>query len=138
MALMPCATASLMQVVCCWTSFLLSQTETSNPYFAAFFWYIFQEKPWDGLSICAMNMSLALPAAADGPAPVAAGPVAAGPPVAPGLEHAATAIIATESSAPARTTLLCIESPPLPLNGRGAPDVWVRTRLQTEQPSRGS
>src|ERR1044071_1541626 len=131
MALMPCATWSLMHVVCCWTSFFLSQTETSKPYLAAFFWYIFQEKPWDGLSICAMNMSLALPAAADGAAPVAAGPVAAGP-VAPGLEHAATTIIAAESSAPARTTLRCIDSPPLPLNGRGTPTIRVRTRAQTD------
>ena len=57
MALAPCATASLMQVVCCWTSFLLSQTETVKPYLAAFFWYIFQEKACDGLLIWATNVS---------------------------------------------------------------------------------
>ena len=49
-----------MQVVCCWTSPLLSQTGTLKPYFAAFFWYIFQEKAWDGLSIWAMNISVGL------------------------------------------------------------------------------
>src|SRR6185503_14729753 len=129
MALAPAATASLMQVVCCWTSFLLSQTETWNPYFAAFFWYIFQEKPWDGLSICATNVSF-FKAAVVAPAPVAAGPVAAG------VEHAATASIATESSAPARTEFRCIDSPPLPLNGRGTPTIRVRTRVQTQQLSR--
>src|ERR1044072_5552714 len=89
MALTPCATASLMQVVCCWTSPLLSQTLTLKPYFSAFFWYIFQEKAWDGLSIWATNISVGLSPDAAEPAGDAAPPEAgaeAGPPEV----HAAT------------------------------------------------
>src|SRR6187200_1459041 len=78
MALVPAATASLMQVVCFWTSPPLSQFETSKPYWAAFFWYIFQEKAWDGLSIWAMNVSLGLAPAAPDDAALGAAPLAAG------------------------------------------------------------
>src|SRR6478736_3961998 len=62
------ATALLMAAVCCWASFLLSMLMTLKPYFAAFFWYIFQEKAWDGFVIVAMNARVGLspPAAADG------------------------------------------------------------------------
>ena len=57
-----------MQVVCCCTSFLLSQTETLKPYLAAFFWNIFQEKAWDGLSIWATNARVCRSAPAVGAA----------------------------------------------------------------------
>src|SRR6185295_11460548 len=98
MASTPCATASLMQVVCCWTSPLLSQTETLKPYFAAFFWYIFQEKACDGLSIWAMNISVG---ASAGRAPVDAPADAPGDDEAvPELHAPATRTMATRAVAP--------------------------------------
>ena len=54
-----------MAAVCFWTSPLLSRLMTLKPYFSAFFWYIFQEKAWDGFCIWAMNASVGRPAAED-------------------------------------------------------------------------
>src|SRR5258706_7636360 len=67
------ATALLMAAVCFWTSPPLSKLMTLKPYLAAFFWYIFQEKAWDGFGICAMNASV-------GKSPPAEGAVDAPPP----------------------------------------------------------
>ena len=100
MALVPCATASLMQVVCCWTSPLLSQTATFQPYCSAFFWYIFQEKACDGLSIWATNVRVGF--SPDGASVAAGASVApAGASVAGALElvlppQAATRTAATD------------------------------------------
>src|SRR4029079_15009660 len=84
------ATALLMAAVCCWASFLLSMLMTLKPYFAAFFWYIFQEKAWDGFVMVAMNARVGLspPAAADGAAALA--PAEAGADVPDPELHAAT------------------------------------------------
>src|SRR6188508_1312546 len=88
------ATALLMAAVCCWASFLLSMLITLKPYLAAFFWYIFQEKAWDGFVIVAMNARVGLspPAAADGASDPAAAlaPAEAGADDADPELHAAT------------------------------------------------
>ena len=47
-----------------WTSPLLSRLMTLKPYLSAFFWYIFQEKAWDGFCIWAMNARVGFSAAA--------------------------------------------------------------------------
>ena len=72
------ATALLMAAVCCWASFPLSRLMTLKPYLAAFFWYIFQEKAWDGFCHRAMNASVGLspPAAGDAAPLEAAGDAA--------------------------------------------------------------
>ena len=82
------ATALLMAAVCCWASFLLSMLMTLKPYLSAFFWYIFQEKAWDGFVIVAMNASVGLspPAAGDAAPPEAAGDAA--PPAEAGADDA--------------------------------------------------
>ena len=107
------ATASLMQVVCCWTSPLLSQTETSKPYFSAFFWYIFQEKAWDGLSIWATNVSVGFSPVAG--ASEAGASALAGAVVAAGASAlAGAAVDAVEPHAPATRATAMMAAAPRP------------------------
>src|SRR5262245_583096 len=110
------ATALLMAAVCVWTSPLLSRLMTLKPYLPAFFWYIFQEKAWDGFCIWAMNASVGAPAPA--PPDAAAEPPAdaAGEPDVP--PHAATST-AIGSSAANDDRFRCIDSPPQPLFRKG-------------------
>src|SRR4029077_6355739 len=94
------ATALLMAAVCFWTSPPLSKLMTLKPYLAAFFWYIFQEKAWDGFGICAMKASVGKspPAGAvDAPPP---GAWEAGAVEAPELHALATRTMAARAVAP--------------------------------------